>query len=85
MGWWHHGWGLGLGGWQSILLGGVMMLFFWAGLFLLLFLLLRGLTARDDSFRHASGHSALSILDDRYARGEIEADEYAEMKRVLEG
>ena len=85
MGWWHHGWGLGLGGWQSILLGGVMMLLFWAGLFLLLFLLLRGLTARDDSFRHASGQNALSILDDRYARGEIEADEYAEMKRVLEG
>lgn len=35
--------------------------------------------------RESPGDSALDVLRERYARGEIDKDEFEERKRVLEG
>lgn len=82
MGWWHHGWGLG--GWESILIGGLMMLLFWGGLITLVFFVIRaaGGRSRVDT-SGSSANEAISILDRRYAEGEIDAEQYQQMKKEL--
>ncbi len=83
MGWWHHGWGIG--GWEGILVGGLMMLLFWGGLFALLFFAIRLATGnRQGGSKEAPGDRALQILAERYAKGEIDSDTYREMKAELE-
>ncbi|AEA47114.1 SHOCT domain-containing protein [Archaeoglobus veneficus] len=47
-------------------------------LFLILYLVMR-------EERPATGKRALEILDERYARGEINREEYLRMKKELEG
>jgi len=85
MGWWHNGWGFGLGGWESILIGGLMMLLMWGGLFILLFFVIRAASSdRRDRGGEGSDQRALAILDQRYAKGEIGAEEYREMKKTLQ-
>lgn len=83
MGWWHHGWGLG--GWESMLIGGLIMLLFWGGLLTLLFFVVRA-AVRSSNGRPGAGNSsdaAIRILDQRYAKGEIDAEEYRRMKDEL--
>lgn len=88
MGWGHHAWGLGgfggLGGWE-LLIGGLMMLLFWGGLLAGLFFVVRAAVGgrRNDRLREPGG-TALRILSERYAKGEISADEYSEMKQALQ-
>lgn len=87
MGWWHHGWGLGLGGWESLLVGGLMMLLFWGGLLLLGFFLVRAAVGagRSGSLARSAGEdSALNTLRRRYAQGEMDAEEFEERKRTLQ-
>lgn len=83
MGWWHHG--LGFGGWESILIGGLMMLLFWGGLIALMFFVIRAAVGGRNgaSGKASSENEALSILDRRYAQGEIDADTYHQMKNEL--
>ena len=82
MGWWHHGWGLG--GWESILIGGLLMLLFWGGLFTTLFFVIRAATGQSGSSAKGSTEDeALRILDKRYAQGEIDAEEYRQIKSDL--
>jgi putative membrane protein len=82
MGWWNHGWGLG--SWEMILIGGLMMLLFWGGLFTLLFFVIRAATGRSStSNAGGSEDEANRILDKRYAQGEIDAEEYRQMKNDL--
>jgi putative membrane protein len=88
MGWWHHGWLLGLGGgeWWMVLVMGLLMLLFWGGLIALLFFAIRAAVGRG-SYQPpnvAVGSEALDVLARRYASGEISADEYKEMKEVLQ-
>ncbi|MDX1655748.1 MAG: SHOCT domain-containing protein [Candidatus Competibacteraceae bacterium] len=71
---WDHmsgygGWGMGLG-W-------IMMLLFWVLVILGIVALVRWL--RDDTARP----NARQILDERYARGEIDREEYERRKRDL--
>jgi putative membrane protein len=60
--------------------GALMMVVFWAGVVALAYLAVRG--GRSER-RHRP--TARELLDERFARGEITADEYAERKAVLEG
>jgi putative membrane protein len=87
MGWWHHGWLLGLGGgeWWLVLIMGLLMLLFWGGLIALLFVAIRAAVGpgSNQAPSGAGAGEALAVLARRYARGEINADEYKEMKEVL--
>lgn len=69
---WSMGWGMGLG-W-------LLMLLFWllviGGVVWLIVYLTRGQT-------RAAGPSALEILKHRYARGEINKEEYEQRKKDL--
>ncbi len=84
MGWWHHGWDFGMGGWGSFLIGGLVMIVFWGGLIALVFFAVRSATGgagrRSDS---APTDEALRTLGERYAKGEIDAEQYREMKKTL--
>ena len=63
--------------------GGGMMWFFWI-LFLLVLILLVATFARRGNSKPDSGKTALDILQERYARGEITRDEYRQMRDDLE-
>jgi putative membrane protein len=72
--------------------GGLFLVFliinvaFWVGLFALIFLGIRWLirqNATDRSRTEPSEDTALELLRQRYARGEIDATEYEERRRTL--
>lgn len=73
LGWGGMGWG---------------MLLFWALLVVAVVVLVRWLTATGSSSpdppHNAPGPSALDILAQRYARGEIDRDEFEQKRRDLE-
>ena len=75
------------GGWFHMLFGFLMMLLFLAIIVLVVVLGVRWLGSAEHSpFRHppAAGHrTALDILKERLARGEIDVAEYEERKRAL--
>ena len=75
---------MGSYGWGHMFFGGLMMIVFWGGLIALVVLLVRWLSRNDTS---ASGPSRrptpLEILQERYARGEIDKQEYEERKKDL--
>ena len=78
---WHdHGWGAG--NWIAM---GLMMLLFWGLIAALVVYVVRSLgTRRDDAAPTTSGRdAALAILDERFARGEIDAEEYEQRRRLL--
>lgn len=72
-------WGLGMG------LGWLMMLAFWGALIVGVVALVRWLGGTADRSRSpAAAESALDILKRRYAAGELTAEQYQQMKEVLE-
>jgi len=80
------GWGSGHG-WMSG--GGIFMILFWGLVILGVIALVRWLwmsgTGNGKDSGKAPGKTALDILQERYARGEIERDEYERKRRDLEG
>ena len=84
-----EGWGPQMmwGGWFHMFFGFVMMLLFLGIVVGLVVLGVRWLGGSEHSpFRHAPGpgaRSALDILKERLARGEIDVAEYEERKRAL--
>jgi putative membrane protein len=74
------GWGYGMGGFGSII-----MLVFWIAVIVGIIFLVRWLVvSTGGSGRSArSEDSALEILKRRYARGEIDKEEFEEKKRPL--
>ena len=78
---WHNGWNLGVGG---ILLMMVMMGVFWAAIIATVVWGIRQFRPRDAS---ASGGStsAMRVLEERFARGEIDADEFQRRREILRG
>jgi putative membrane protein len=75
---WDHGWG-GMG------FGGSLMLLFWILLIVGVVLLVRWLATGDAARRPGPPrNAALDLLKERYARGEIERDEFEQKRRDLE-
>ncbi len=62
--------------------GGLMMVIFWAFIIGLIFLAVRGFSNRSDT---GKGQSAMDVLRERYARGEIDEDEFERRRGKLEG
>jgi putative membrane protein len=79
--WYHHG----EFGWGHMIFGTLMMLVFWGGLILLILLAVRWLGRRpsETGERVTGTKSALRILEQRFARGEIDKAEFEERKRLL--
>jgi putative membrane protein len=69
---------IGLGGGFAIAWG-LMGVAFWVLLILLIVLLVRGMRTGAT----AAGGSAVQILEERYARGEITREEFVERRAVL--
>lgn len=61
--------------------GSFFMVVFWVLIIVVIFLLVTGMTRRNG--RNSESESATDILKKRFARGEIDADQYQEMKRLL--
>ncbi len=72
----HMMWGGGHG-----MFGGLMMLIFWALIIGLIVLAVRGFSNRPDP---GTGQSAVDILREPYARGEIDEDEFERRRAKLE-
>jgi putative membrane protein len=78
------GWGMG-GGW----LGFVLMILFWGAIIAAAVAFIRWLVKSGDASRSIDrgqappGDSAMDILRKRYARGEIDSEEFQQRKRAL--
>lgn len=76
--------GYGMGGYG--LLGGLMMVLFWGVILLLIVGVVRWLFGSATGHRQAhpsNSQRALDILDERYARGEIEREDYLRRREDL--
>lgn len=73
-------WGTDHWGWM--LFGGVHMILVWAVLILLIVALVRWLSGSKEAGPDRRG-DALDLLDERYARVEIDTDTYQRMKREI--
>lgn len=79
---WHDG-GWGPGAWVAM---GLMMLVFWSLVAALVVYVIRNLGHRPDTPARAEGpgqDQALHILDERFARGEIDAEDYRARRDLL--
>lgn len=75
-GYWHDGWG-------HMAFGGLMMFAFWGGIIVLVVLAVRWIGGNSTGRTPPAGNSALDILNQRFARGEIEKEEYEDRKKLL--
>ena len=71
-----------MGGYGHGLLGGAVMILFWIGAIVIAVMAIRWLGQNGGKDKRTS---ALDILQERLARGEIDADEYQIRKKALEG
>jgi putative membrane protein len=76
--WWNDG--MGAGGWVVMTL---VMVGFWALVILAVVALFRGLSRDGQTPGPAAPSDPQRILDERFARGEINADEYHARQEVL--
>jgi putative membrane protein len=82
-GMWHMSWG-----WGGMIFGPLVMLVFLAGVVVLAVLLVRWLGGPGGWHGHdlpPVRRTALEILQERFAKGEIDKQEFEERKRVLKG
>lgn len=70
-----HMWGGGFG----MMGGGLVMLLFWGVIIALIFFAVRWFSDKE----RVSGSNALSILEERFARGEIDEEEFNRRKSAL--
>jgi putative membrane protein len=75
----HMGYYMGEFGWGWMLLGALHMIVFWALVIGAVWLLVRAVAGG----RTRSGSRALEILQERYARGEIDKTEYQQRRDDL--
>ena len=77
--WWDHG-GWGAGEWLAMSL---MMLVFWAALIALVLWLVRSFRTDQRSDTTAPTARADEVLAERFARGEIDEDEFTRRRELL--
>ncbi|HEX6113884.1 MAG TPA: SHOCT domain-containing protein, partial [Geminicoccaceae bacterium] len=67
--------------------GSLMMILFWGGLILLIVLAVRyfGHGSAGSGGSASGGRTPLQILEERFARGEIDKAEFEERKRAVSG
>ena len=63
--------------------GGIMMIIFWAAIILFIVWIVKEVSGRNNSNKPRHGKSALEILEERYAKGEIDKKEFEEKKKDL--
>lgn len=75
------------GGWHGWFLGPIMMIVFFAIAVAIVVLLIRWLTggAQNKVPPVSPGKSPMDILKERFARGEIDKEEFEERRQVLDG
>jgi putative membrane protein len=78
----YHGSHMWEGGWM-FLYGPLMMVAFVAAVVAVIVLLVRWLGDHRSAGHAPTGNDALDILKERFARGEIDKEEYEERKRIL--
>ena len=76
--WWNNG--LGWGGWIVMIL---TMLAFWSLVVIGVIAIFRGDRDARPPLQQSRGRDPLHVLDDRFARGEIDVDEYHARQKVL--
>ena len=77
----HHGWG---GGWGDMMFGSSMMTIGTVLTIVLIALAIRGIGGRSGSTENElSTHSAHDVLGERFARGDIDKDEFEARKQLL--
>jgi putative membrane protein len=90
--WRGYDWGMGgpgnmMGyGYGMSWMGGIFMIIFWVAVIVAIVFLIRWLLVASRTGAHGpvhGGESALDILKKRYARGEIDKQEFEEKKREL--
>ncbi len=83
---WHHGGGWD-GGWGGghMIFGGIMMILFLGTIILMVVLAIRWLSGRSSHGTGSQhpGNRALDILQERFARGEIDKEEFEERRHTL--
>jgi putative membrane protein len=79
MGWANHGYGMWGMGW----FGSIMMLVFWVLIFVVLFNVIRSMMGSQRPANYPQGRDPREILKERFAKGEIEAQEYNEKMAIL--
>ena len=74
------------GGWYGMFFGPIMMVLFVAALVTVVVLLVRWLggTSHGQAWPPPSGKTPVDLLKERFARGEIDKEEYEERRRILE-
>ena len=75
---------MGAWGWSGMIFGPIMMIVFIAVIVGAVILVIRW-TGLGGSAVAGGANKARHILDERFARGEIDKDDYEERKRVLSG
>jgi putative membrane protein len=71
------------GGWYAMILGPLFMILFLAALIAVVILLVRWVGGPWQPHHFPPSRTALDILKERFARGEINKDEFEERRRVL--
>ena len=83
---WEGGGHMWNGGWHGWLFGPLMMVLFLAMIVLVVVVIVRWLGGHGHREAYSLyGRPPIEILRERFARGEIDAQEYEERRKVLEG
>lgn len=80
-----HTWGWGAGGWAGWLLMAVAMVVFWGAVIALVIWAVRSMGSNRAERPERKLNRAMEILEERYARGEIDRRELEERRAVLQG
>lgn len=79
------GWYYGGGGWAGWLVMAAAMVAFWGLVIFAVIAIFRGIGKTHEPAERSSGRDPLQILDERFARGELDVDDYQARQGVLRG